>query len=388
MSADGAAAAVGVKRRGRPGDAEDDDSGSETHLHAPLHADARAHDGDDSATGDNSSSAAASGAQPSSKRPRTEGGAEGAIIEYGRDGKSSAIIVAPPTDPLAARGGRTSDLESPTLLLTGHNAAVLGVAFDGSGKHLASCSKDRTVLLWNVYGEADNYCVLSGHKNAVTDVAWNVGAGGSDVDGVRVYTASADGTAGVWDAESGARVRTLAGHGKCVNAVSAARRGEECLATAGDDGSVRVWDCRSRAPAHTFADRFPLMAVAMSDDGGSVFAAGVDGVIKQWELRRGAPLLRLEGHRDAVTGLALSPDGNTLLSFAMDNTLRAWDVRPFFTAPSAAAAGAAGVGAGPGVSGALPHQGPGISERCIKVRVSCGWGALEIVLLRELDCCG
>jgi hypothetical protein len=115
------------------------------------------------------------------------------------------------------------------------------------------------------------------------------------------------------------------------------------------------------------------MAVAMSDDGGSVFAAGVDGVIKQWELRRGAPLLRLEGHRDAVTGLSLSPDGNTLLSFAMDNTLRAWDVRPFFTAPVAAAASAAAsgaAGAGPGVSGALPHQGPGISERCIKVRAS------------------
>ena len=67
----------------------------------------------------------------------------------------------------------------------------------------------------------------------------------------------------------------------------------------------------------------------------------------------GAPLLRLAGHTDTVTGLALSPDGGErLLSFAMDGALRAWDMRPCPTAPPAEG----------------PHRAPGVDERCVKVR--------------------
>lgn len=372
----------------------------------------------DDAGGRSASSAAvahsADGSAIDAKRSRADEEAadkSGALISYGATaGKSSALIVsAPPPDPLAARGGRTSNLESSTMLLEGHSAAVLGVAFHPSGKVMASCSRDGKALLWHVYGETDNFGVLSGHKNAVTDVVFSAGAGvepGGDVEaGSRLYTSSADGTAGVWDVESGVRVRTLAGHGKCVNAVAVPQSGPELLATAGDDGFVRLWDCRSRVPAHAFADRFPLLSVAMAGDGSAVYAAGTEGVIKQWDARRGgAPTMRLEGHREAVTGLSLSPDGFTLLSFGMDNALRAWDVRPFFAGAAAAAAGGAaggsgadGSGSGSG-SGPKVHLGVGVSERCVKLfagasnnfeqqLIRCAWspGAGDRVLCGSAD---
>lgn len=291
------------------------------------------------------------------------------------------------------------------MLLEGHTAAILGIAFHPSGKVVASCSRDGTAQLWHVYGETDNFGLLSGHKNAVTDVVFSGGAGvepGGDVEaGSRLYTSSADGTAGVWDLESGLRVRTLSGHTKCVNAVAVPSSGTEMLATAGDDGFVRLWDCRSRSPAHAFADRFPLLAVAMAGDGSAVYAAGTEGVIKQWDARKGgAATMRLEGHREAVTGLSLSPDGFTLLSFAMDNALRAWDVRPFFagsaaTSSSAAAGGASG---GAGADGMKVHLGAGVSERCVKLfagasnnfeqqLIRCSWapGAGDRVLCGSAD---
>ena len=57
-------------------------------------------------------------------------------------------------------------------------------------------------LSLNLTMQGDNFSVLRGHKNAVLDLCWAPSGG-------LLFSASADGTAAVWDAESGARVRTL-----------------------------------------------------------------------------------------------------------------------------------------------------------------------------------
>ena len=63
------------------------------------------------------------------------------------------------------------------------------------------------ILLWNTFGESDNFALLRGHKNAVLELAWSP-------DGGALFSASADGTAAMWDAESGERTRSfLAGGG-------------------------------------------------------------------------------------------------------------------------------------------------------------------------------
>ena len=48
---------------------------------------------------------------------------------------------------------RTSSLEAPTMLLTGHGDAVLSLKFSPDGEHLASGSRDHSVFLWNVRGD-------------------------------------------------------------------------------------------------------------------------------------------------------------------------------------------------------------------------------------------
>lgn len=56
-----------------------------------------------------------------------------------------------------------------------------------------------------------------------------------------------------------------------------------------------------------------------------MYTAGIENVVKVWDLRKEEVAMTLKGHADTVTGLALSPDGTHLLTNAMDNTLR---VRP------------------------------------------------------------
>lgn len=57
---------------------------------------------------------------------------------------------------------RTSGLVAPIMLLTGHSGEVFGVKFSPDGTVLASCSHDKHLFLWNVYGECENYMVLKG----------------------------------------------------------------------------------------------------------------------------------------------------------------------------------------------------------------------------------
>lgn len=60
---------------------------------------------------------------------------------------------------------RSSTLLAPTMLLTGHQAAVYTLKFDPTGLQLASAGADRAIFLWDTRGECNNYNVLRGHKN-------------------------------------------------------------------------------------------------------------------------------------------------------------------------------------------------------------------------------
>ncbi len=109
---------------------------------------------------------------------------------------------------------RTSELQAPIVMLTGHDVNqqlysvfvvvshahaqqgnVTSLAFAPGGAALASGSFDTNVFLWNTFGANVNYAVLKGHRKAVLAVKWAS-------DGGNVFSASADSTARVWDSET------------------------------------------------------------------------------------------------------------------------------------------------------------------------------------------
>jgi len=89
------------------------------------------------------------------------------------------------------------------------------------------------VVLWNTYGDCENYGIIEGHKGAVLDLQWSR-------DSRAVYTASADSTLGTWDVETGERLRKHVGHEDIINSVSVFLRGGEILASGSDDCSIGV----------------------------------------------------------------------------------------------------------------------------------------------------
>ncbi|KAL5724134.1 U5 small nuclear ribonucleoprotein [Ranunculus cassubicifolius] len=234
----------------------------------------------------------------------------------------STVPYNPPQAPIPNGKQRTSSLESPIMLLAGHQSVIYTMKFNPSGTVVASGSHDREIFLWNTHGECKNFMVLKGHKNAVLDLQWTT-------DGSQIISASADKTLRAWDVETGIQVKKMVEHSSFVNSCCPSRRGPPLVVSGSDDGTAKLWDLRQRGAIQTFPDKYQTTAVSFSDASDKIFTGGIDNDIKVWDLRRNEVTMTLQGHSDTITGMQLSPDGSYLLTNSMDCSLRVWDLRPY-----------------------------------------------------------
>ncbi|BGP22406.1 hypothetical protein JCM10295v2_001285 [Rhodotorula toruloides] len=218
---------------------------------------------------------------------------------------------------------RTSGLQAPIMCLRGHGAEVLDLAFSPDGDTLASASADKTILLWRVYGECQNYGALRLGKGAPTSIAFTSSS--------TIVAGCTDHTLFLFDLKTGEAVRRFRGHKGIVNSVDVQRGGlgRGLIASASDDGTVRVWSEEAKEEIEVVELGYPITAVKWSEDGQSLFIGGLDNDIHVFSLTSHAISYTLRSHQDTVTSLALSPNNSQLLSCAMDSTLHLWSVQPF-----------------------------------------------------------
>ena len=121
-------------------------------------------------------------------------------------------------------------------------------------------------------------------------------------DGRLLASAGGDKTVRLWEAATGATVRTLTGHTGCVNAVAFSPDGR-LLASAGQDGTVRVWEAVAGATIRTLNGHTePVFSVAFSPDGRLLASASSDKTVQVWEAATGAAVRTLTGHTNRVPG--------------------------------------------------------------------------------------
>ncbi|XP_028675055.1 U5 small nuclear ribonucleoprotein 40 kDa protein [Erpetoichthys calabaricus] len=248
---------------------------------------------------------------------------ETALVPVVKKPRNELVAAAQSQQQLVQMGPpRNSSLQAPIMLLSGHDGEVYCCKFHPNGSTLASSGFDRLILLWNVYGDCDNYATLKGHSGAIMELHYNT-------DGSLLFSASTDKTVAVWDSETGERVKRLKGHTSFVNSCYPARRGPQVVCTGSDDGTVKLWDIRKKAAVHTFQNTYQVLSVTFNDTSDQIISGGIDNDIKVWDLRQNKLIYTMRGHADSLTGLSLSSEGSYLLSNSMDNTVRIWDVRPF-----------------------------------------------------------
>ncbi len=158
-------------------------------------------------------------------------------------------------------------------------------------------------------------------KFKLPDVVSSIAISG---DGKIVLTGSIDGTATLWDAASGRRLRTLEGHANSVSAVALSGDGKFAL-TISAGKSVILWDASNGAKLHSFdGHKDKITSVALSGDGKLALTGSDDKTAILWDAATGKQLHLLEGHTNKVTGVALSADGKLALTGSLDETAALW----------------------------------------------------------------
>ena len=201
---------------------------------------------------------------------------------------------------------------------TGHTDFVSAVAVSPDGRFIVSGSQDRTVKVWDAQSGA-LLRSLKGHTS--------VSAVAVSPDGCFIISGSWDQTVKVWDAQSGALLRSLGGHTGPVLAVAVSSDGR-FIVSGSWDGTVKVWDAQSGALLRSLKGHTDFVFdVAVSPDGRFLVSGLGDGTVKVWDAQNGELLCSLKGHTGQVNTVAVSPDGRFLVSGSGDHTIRAWNLQ-------------------------------------------------------------
>ncbi|MBN8228461.1 WD40 repeat domain-containing protein [Corallococcus macrosporus] len=207
---------------------------------------------------------------------------------------------------LEARSGRV------LLELPGVKGSVRAVAFSPDGT-LVAVAGDPDIQLWSV-ADGRPVGLLQGHTAKVWTLAF-------DSTGRRLASGGADKTVRTWDVERRQALLRL-DMGEPVRAV-AFTPSEPHLVTAGMRQPIRVWDVEEGRLLRTLdAHTVGVLALAVSPDGRFLASSGVEEVVKVWGLPSGEPLGTVTGQQGFLSALAFSPDGALLVSAASDRTLQ------------------------------------------------------------------
>ncbi|CAK4660362.1 hypothetical protein LEN26_006894 [Aphanomyces euteiches] len=157
------------------------------------------------------------------------------------------------------------------IVLPGHTAAVLAVAFNSTQSHIAySASMDRSIKLWDLTTQQCTQTMVG--SSTLYDIS--VSSAGT------VLSAHPDNAIRLWDpraAKSGTSLvqATFQSHKQWVSAVEWSPSQAHQFVSCGYDGAVKLWDSRSSIPLFTLAAHTgKALDVAWLSNAKPAFASG------------------------------------------------------------------------------------------------------------------
>ena len=195
-----------------------------------------------------------------------------------------------------------------------HDCPIELVAFSPDGGRLSSGAVDGTISLWDAASGAK--IRTFGGYSAGASVAFSP-------NGAQLVWAR---HLGLWDAKGGGLIRAFEGHSGWVNSVAFSSDGTRVL-SGSKDNTVKLWDAATAKVIHTFEGHSDeVSSVAFSSDGTRVLSGSADKTLKLWDAATGHLIRTFEGHSDGVNSVAFSPDGMRAVSAGKDESLKLWDL--------------------------------------------------------------
>ncbi|MBL8171571.1 MAG: hypothetical protein JNJ50_25655 [Acidobacteria bacterium] len=195
--------------------------------------------------------------------------------------------------------------------LTGHTSGLFSAEYSPDGQHILTASWEGTAGIWNA-NTGMRIATLS-HKSEVKSAKYSP-------DGKFIVTASWDKTAAIWDAKTGQQVHVLSGHKAEVNRASYSPDGK-FIATESTDGTAMIWDANTGGHLRTLdvAKDTTIMSLRYSPDGQYIAMAKRDGTADIWNTTTGKRENVLRAHTGWVNAAEYSPDGKHLVTIGQDD---------------------------------------------------------------------
>jgi WD40 repeat protein len=153
-------------------------------------------------------------------------------------------------------------------------------------------------------------------------------------DGKLIATGSADSSARLWDAETGAPVGKPLQSAGWIIAVAFSPDGQT-LAAATNNGTganalglLNLWDVstgKAIGQPMKLQHSGEMLAISFSPDGSTLLSVAKDKAARLWDLTTREPIGEPLTHDDVLRVGAFSPDGKTVLTASVDKTARLWD---------------------------------------------------------------
>lgn len=245
-----------------------------------------------------------------------------------------------------------------TLVLEGHESEVKSVAFSPAGQYLATCSRDKSVWIWEDVGanEADDewetVAVLTEHDADVKSLAWCPDVPGRNKAARGRYSAdvlassSYDDTVRIWREDGDGEwvcVAVLEGHGGTVWGIQweadSARTKFPRLMSFSADRTIRIWKMKQDDEDEQVAEGAGRNPMFLSGLGGipNTMRASVR---EEWECTAILPT----AHTRDVYSATWSATTGLVASTGSDGVIAVYKETPITTAPADPSASRTDVG--------------------------------------------
>ncbi|KIY43516.1 WD40 repeat-like protein [Fistulina hepatica ATCC 64428] len=163
-----------------------------------------------------------------------------------------------------------------TAVLVGHEDEVWNLAWSHDGRYLATCGRDKTVIVWTIgttsnpsTREMKDCHILRDHPDVLGCVSW------SPDDSILL--ASGDSFIKMWDPHTGAPIKQLGGHSDTVTALAWLPHGREFF-SAGLDKKIILWDSDGMEKEVWSESEIRIVDLAVTPDQARLIAVGINAL--------------------------------------------------------------------------------------------------------------
>jgi eukaryotic-like serine/threonine-protein kinase len=210
-----------------------------------------------------------------------------------------------------------------------HEDMVHFAQFSPDGTQVLTACRNNTARLWNAATGRPVTPPLEHERDRIRAGEYLEGLHPLHADwrpdGARIATASADGSARLWDARTGQPATDPLLHGELVTWIRFSPD-SKLVVTACKDGRVRLWSAETGWPAGPMLSHSDWVnSVEFSPDGKRLVSASDDATARVWEIPSGQQIGAPMRHARWVRYACFSPDGRRILTASQDSTARIWD---------------------------------------------------------------